>query len=117
MRTGKVMALDGDGRLCAVPAFASGWLTVHRPGAEVLRFRREDVLGVRPEGVLPLPKTFSHVLLCRPSSPFSLFLWPLLHRFDSHSNAIIILLCAASAIADSSSFFVVSNIQATGSRC
>jgi tetratricopeptide (TPR) repeat protein len=53
IRTGKVMVRDGDGCLCAVPAFASGWLTVHRPGSEVLRFRREDVQGVRPKDVLP----------------------------------------------------------------
>jgi tetratricopeptide (TPR) repeat protein len=53
MPTGKVMARDGNGSMCAVPAFASGWLTAHRPGAEVLRFRREVVQGVRPEAVLP----------------------------------------------------------------
>ena len=50
--TGKVMARDGKGRPRAVPAFASGCLTVHRPGAEVMRFKREDVKGARAEGVL-----------------------------------------------------------------
>jgi tetratricopeptide (TPR) repeat protein len=48
----QVMARDGNGGLCAVPAFASDWLTRQRPGAEVLRFRREDVEGVRAEGVV-----------------------------------------------------------------
>ncbi len=48
----QVMARDGNGGLCAVPAFASGWLTRQRPGAKVLRFRREDVEGVRAAGVL-----------------------------------------------------------------
>jgi len=50
--TRQVMVRDGNGGLCAVPAFASGWLTKQRPGAEVLRFRREDVECARPEGVL-----------------------------------------------------------------
>lgn len=49
----QVMARDGNGGICAVPAFASGWLTKQRPGAEELLFRREDVEGVRVEGVLP----------------------------------------------------------------
>jgi hypothetical protein len=48
----QVMARDSNGGVCAVPAFASGWLTRQRPGAEVLRFRREDVEVVRAEGVL-----------------------------------------------------------------
>jgi tetratricopeptide (TPR) repeat protein len=50
--TGQVMAPDGNGSLRAVPAFASGWLTRQRPGAKVLRFRSEDVRGVRADCVL-----------------------------------------------------------------
>ena len=50
--TGKVMARDDKGRPRAVPAFASGWLTAQRPGADVMRFRGEDVKGARAEGVL-----------------------------------------------------------------
>jgi tetratricopeptide (TPR) repeat protein len=51
--TRQVMARDGNGDICAVPVFANGWLTKQRPGAEELFFRREDVVGVRVEGVLP----------------------------------------------------------------
>jgi tetratricopeptide (TPR) repeat protein len=50
--SGKVMTGDGNGGLKAVPAFASGWLTKLRPGAEVMRFKQEDVKGTRAEGVL-----------------------------------------------------------------
>jgi hypothetical protein len=50
--TGKVMARDGNVRPRAVPAFASDWLTAQRPGADVMRFRGEDVKRARPEDVL-----------------------------------------------------------------
>jgi tetratricopeptide (TPR) repeat protein len=50
--SGKVMTGDGNGGLKAVPAFASGVLTKLRPGAEVMRFKQEDVKGARAEGVL-----------------------------------------------------------------
>ena len=50
--SGKVMARGGNGSLRAVAAFASGWLTAHRPRAEVLRIKEEDVKAVRAEGVL-----------------------------------------------------------------
>jgi serine/threonine protein kinase/tetratricopeptide (TPR) repeat protein len=50
--TGKVMARDGNGSLMAVSAFASGWLTGHRPGAEVVRFQEENVTVLAADGVL-----------------------------------------------------------------
>jgi tetratricopeptide (TPR) repeat protein len=50
--SGKVMARGGDGSLRAVAAFAGGWLTAHRPGAEVVRIKEKDVKAVRAEGVL-----------------------------------------------------------------
>jgi tetratricopeptide (TPR) repeat protein len=52
VRSGKVMTVDGNGVVTAVPAFASGVLTRLRPGAEVMRFKQEDVKGARAEGVL-----------------------------------------------------------------
>ncbi len=50
--SGKVMTRGSGGPLRGVLAFASGWLTKHRPGAEVVRFKREDVRRMRAEGVL-----------------------------------------------------------------
>jgi len=50
--SGKVMAGDGEGGVRGVAAFASGWLTAHRPGAAVMRLKEEDVKGARAEGVL-----------------------------------------------------------------
>jgi tetratricopeptide (TPR) repeat protein len=50
--SGKVMTVDGNGGVKAVPAFASGVLTMLRPGAEVMRLRGEDVKAARAEGVL-----------------------------------------------------------------
>jgi tetratricopeptide (TPR) repeat protein len=50
--SGKVMALADDGSPRAVLAFASGWLSSHRPGATVMRFQGEDVKGARAEGML-----------------------------------------------------------------
>jgi len=49
--TRNVIVRNSTGHWCAVPAFASGFLA-GRPGAEVLRFRREDVDRVQPDGVL-----------------------------------------------------------------
>ena len=48
----KVMVRDGEGNVRGVAAFASGWLTAHRPGAVVMRFKEEDVKIARAEGVL-----------------------------------------------------------------
>ncbi len=50
--SGKVMTVDGNGGVKAVPAFASSVLTRLRPGADVMRFKQEDVKGARDEGVL-----------------------------------------------------------------
>ena len=64
--TGQVMVGDGDGRLRAVAAFARGWLTARRAGAQVMRFGRRSC---RPCG----PRVCWRVLRMR--SGLLLLLW------------------------------------------
>jgi hypothetical protein len=49
--TRNVIVRNSTGHMCVVPAFVSGFLA-GRPGAEVPRFRREDVERVLPDGAL-----------------------------------------------------------------